>query len=65
MKNLNIVGVHWKIRILGGGRGHEKERGLVIKREWYFQGRGGWYPNPHYGHICSINVAVLLEKEQW
>ena len=33
MKNFNILGVHWKIRLLGGGGIHKKliERGLPKK----------------------------------
>ena len=63
MKNFNIFGVHWKIRLLGGlekpiYRGECLKRGsldsLLIqgglgKKEWGGGGfEGGWYPNAHY-----------------
>ena len=53
MKNLNILGVHWKIRLLrergefadlrGGGLGKKEGRGV-------FDGGWGWVdtPNAHY-----------------
>ena len=47
MKSFNILGVHWKIRPLGGiawkGGLGRKKGGL----------KGGSYPNAHYGKIVS------------
>ena len=47
MKNLNIAGVHWKIRFLGGGRlGQFPDlRGEFFRGG---EGGGGWYANAHY-----------------
>ena len=48
MKNFNILGVHWKIWLLG--RSSQKtdiEGRHCRKRGWYFWG-GSWYPDGHY-----------------
>ena len=73
MKNSNIFGVHWKIRLLGGVTKNQYRGGLPKKGETWtvcqFKGglarkrggvflRGGWYPNAHYGVLCEINVVV-------
>ena len=68
MKNFNILGIHWKIRLLGGGSQKTIEggggawtvcqfkKGLGKKEEdGSFEG-GGWYPNAHY---------VLFSAKQW
>ena len=59
MKNANIMGVHWKYFTLfffdggwgwGGGR-------VIGKKEG---GRGGWYPNEHYGVNTKWKVGVWV-----
>ena len=65
MKNLNICGVHWKIRFVGEvGGGLTKNqyrggiaRGLARKRVVVFL-RGSWYPNAHYE--WQKNLGILL-----
>ena len=53
MKNLNIIGVHWKIRLLGGEgwahknqyRGGYYQKGEIKKEIWQFtnlRGGGAW-----------------------
>ena len=60
----NIIGVQWRIWLLGRGGSHTKtknredcfKRGLGqladliggLAKEWCFW--GGWYPNSHYGY---------------
>ena len=65
MTNFNILGVHWKIPLLGGSRKTNISRGLPKNGGWTvccFKGglarkrgvvflRGGWYPNAHYVRI--------------
>ena len=70
MKNFNIFGVYWKIRLLRDGGGHEKpiykeglpkkggleqfKRDLVRKKGWCFW--GGWYPNAH----CDVRKLLKV-----
>ena len=68
MKNFNIVGVHWKIRLLGGGGWgfHEKLicRGNCLKREaWLKRGERGWYPNAHYAVAIHILINILSKGD--
>ena len=62
MKNFNIFGVHWKIRLLGGGLekwyvGGIAWKGVLgqfvdLRGAWQERGggvfEGGWYPNVCY-----------------
>ena len=55
MKNFNIMGVHWNIRLLGEGS-HTKAIYKVencLKREG-----GGWYPNAHYELTLELLKAI-------
>ena len=55
MKNFNIMGVHWNIRLLGEGS-HTKAIYKVencLKREG-----GGWYPNAHYQLTLELLKAI-------
>ena len=57
MKKCNIVGIHWKIQVLGGDSqkkqyigGMGVKRGLCKKEVGgVCEGERGWYPNAHYG----------------
>ena len=72
MKNFNILGVHWKIRLLRGGPWKTNiEEGDCLKRGawricWFKggglarkRGGGGWYPNAHYGG--PVIESLLLQ----
>ena len=61
MQNYNILGVHWKIQVLGVGSqktniegGLPKNGGLDSLQIWDGKKEGGgvfkgdWYPNAHY-----------------
>ena len=60
MKNLNIIGIHWKIQFLGGGcwtvcifkGGLAKKRGVFLRQ--------GWYPNTHYVIIHAILIVLYI-----
>ena len=39
--NFNILGVHWKIRLLGGGEGSTKNQ--YRGGDWFKEGGGLWY----------------------
>ena len=69
MRNFNIFGVHWKIRILGAGEGgcYQKtdieggiaqfpdlKEGLARKRGWCVWGGGGGFDTPM--HTMSKNA---------
>ena len=76
MKNYNILGVHWKIQLLGVGvtknqyrrgdcvKGGGSLDSLLIWGGWCF-GEEGWYPNAHYEVVFdggSILHLILWEK---
>ena len=64
MKNFNILGVHWKIWLLGGATKNQYKGGIALKggfgqflslrwglgkkEGWWCFWGGGWYPNAHY-----------------
>ena len=72
MKNFNIFGVHWKIRLLGGilknqyiggdclkggGLGQFVDlRGELNKKDGVFLRGEGWYPNAHYDYYVPFGV---------
>ena len=59
MKNFNILGVHWKIPLLGGGWGGGG--GGVHKKPRKRGGGGGWYPDAHYGtKFCVKEIKENL-----
>ena len=61
MKSFNILGIHWKIWLLGGGGltknqyrgGGLPKKGSLgqfanLRGTWQERGGRGWYPNAHY-----------------
>ena len=77
MKNVNILGVHWKIWLLGGVMKNQyiggdclKMRawtvcwfkgGFARKRGWCFWG-GGWYTNAHYVNLWVCSCRLHKKK---
>ena len=74
MKNFNILGVHWKIRFLGGEGFTKIGGGDCLKRGawtvcrfkvgvWQERGKGEcWYPNAHYGIKFQICARLLIPR---
>ena len=75
MKNFNIFGVHWKIRLLGGlekpiYRGNCLKRGGAWTVCWFKGGlgkkegggvfEGVWYPNAHYEVTNDENTWITV-----
>ena len=68
MKNLNSLGAHWKIWLLGGrgeftktsieGELSKKGRGLGKKKGVVFLRGEGWYPNAHYDQQASTSSEL-------
>ena len=73
MKNINILGFHWKIWLLRGftknqyrGERLPKKKGLELLNlsgAWQEIGRecfwgGGWYLNAYYGPKCSQSIRL-------
>ena len=73
MKNFNILGIPWKIQLLGGSSQKTNIEGGLPKKgglgqfgdlggAWQEGGgvfEGGWYPNAHYDHDRFIKRSLL------
>ena len=72
MKNLNIAGVHWKIRFLGGGGGgrftkYQYTEGNFLRRGWGRLGqfadlRGEFFRGGGGGWYANAHYVVVLRK---
>ena len=77
MKNVNILGVHWKNQLLGGLMTHQYRGGLPKKGAWtvcQFKGclerktevvllrRGGWYPNAHFENRVKSYILKVQKS---
>ena len=76
MKNFNIFGVHWKIRLLEGFRKNQYSEGdclkrgawtvcpfkgcLARKRGWCFWGGAGWHSNAHYENGAKYEEKIIF-----
>ena len=76
MKNFNILGVHWKVQLLGGFMKNQYRgwdclkrwgldslsiyKGGLSKKEGGGVFEGGWYPNAHYESGAKFEEKLIF-----